>query len=107
MTEKNNFQGPFAIGFVSGLVAGGGGVYFFGKQKGEDFLDEMGDLWEEARPELVKQGVIEDSDKTLGQAVKGFLIDLFAQKTSTLKNEQIPTIARKRVNKDKMLFKGV
>ena len=107
MTAKSNFQGPFALGFVTGLAAGAVAVYFFATEKGEQFLDEMGDLWKEARPELVKQGVIEDSDKTLGQAVKNLLISAFVQQTSTLTNGQIQTVPKKRVRKNKLLFKGV
>ncbi|MFH2118727.1 MAG: hypothetical protein ABII10_03260 [Candidatus Paceibacterota bacterium] len=108
MAEKNNFQSPFMIGFVAGLAAGAAAVYFFATERGEDFLDEMGDLWKEARPELVKQGVIEDADKTLGQAAKSFLIGTFAQEASDLKADLKgePVVPRKRV-KNKMLFKGV
>jgi gas vesicle protein len=107
MTAKNNFQGPFAIGFTAGLAAGALAVYFLATERGEEFLDEMGDLWEEAKPELVKQGVIEKTDETLGQAVKSFLIGVFTHKVQeTLPTDQSAT-EKKRVRKNKLLFKGV
>ncbi|HEX9817758.1 MAG TPA: YtxH domain-containing protein [Patescibacteria group bacterium] len=102
MTTKSNFQGPFAIGFVSGLAAGAAAVYFFATERGEQFLDDMGDLWEEAKPELVKQGVIENSDETLGQVVKSFLISIFANEA-----QEVQTATKKRVRHTRTLFKGV
>jgi len=102
MTKKSSFQGPFITGFVAGMAAGAAGVYFFATDRGKDFVAEMNELWEEARPELVKQGVIEDSDATLGQAVKSFLIEVFAETA-----QEAQTNAKKRVRSNKLLFKGV
>jgi hypothetical protein len=101
MTAKNNFQGPFVAGFAAGLAAGAVGVYFFATEKGEQFLEEMNELWEEARPDLIKQGVIEESDETLGQAVKSFLLEVFAEKA-----QEAQQTAKKRVRKNKLMFKG-
>lgn len=83
------------------MAAGAAAVYFFGTEKGQDFVEDMENLWEEARPELVKQGVIDDSGATLGEAVKGFLIQAFAEKAGEL------TAPKKRIRKPNTLFKGV
>jgi gas vesicle protein len=102
MTQKSSFQGPFTVGFIAGLAAGATAVYFFATQKGEQFRAEMGDLWEEAKPELVKKGVIEDSDETLGQAIKSFLVGVFANSAQGAQAK-----SKKRVRKNNQLFKGV
>lgn len=99
--KANNPHGPFLTGFVAGMAAGAAAVYFFATEKGQDFVDDMEDLWEEARPELARQGVINDSDATLGEAIKGFLIQAFAEKAGEL------TPAKKRIPKSNTLFKGV
>lgn len=97
----SNFQGPFLTGFVAGMAAGAAAVYFFATPRGKDFVEEMEDLWEEARPELVKQGVVEPTDANLGQAVKSFLIQAFANKARQF------TDGKKRTRSSKTLFRGV
>lgn len=94
-------QGPFVTGFVAGMAAGAAAVYFFATDRGKDFVDEMEDLWEEARPELAERGVIKDDKASLGEAVKTFLIETFADKAQQL------TSGKKRVRSNKKLFKGV
>ena len=100
-TKGSNVQGPFITGFVAGMAAGALGVYFFATERGKGFMEEMNELWEEARPELVKKGVIADTDATLGEAAKSFLIQSFAEKAQDL------TAGKKRIRKTNTLFKGV
>ncbi len=102
MAEKSNFQGPFIAGLVLGMAAGAAGVYFWATERGQDFMEEMNELWDEARPELIKKGVISKDDETIGQAVKGFLLELAAEQAQAGKTE-----AKKRIRSNKMLFKGV
>ena len=102
MAKKSNFQAPLTIGFAAGIAAGAAGVYFFATDRGKDFRKEMNDLWEEARPELIKKEVIEKSDETLGQAIKSFLIEVAVEET-----HKAQVTAKKRVRQNKMLFKGV
>jgi hypothetical protein len=99
--KRNNPQVPFLTGFVAGMAAGAAAVYFFGTEKGQDFVEDMENLWEEARPELVAQGVIANSDATMGEAIKGFLIQAFAERAAEL------TPPKKRIRKANTLFKGV
>lgn len=99
--KKSNPHVPFLTGFVAGMAAGAAAVYFFATEKGQDFVEDMENLWEEARPELVKQGVIDDTDATLGEAIKGFVIQAMAVKAGDL------TSGKKRVRTNKQLFKGV
>lgn len=99
--KANNPHVPFLTGFVAGMAAGAAAVYFFGTEKGQDFVDDMEDLWQEARPELVAQGVIADSDATIGEAIRGFLIQAAAQKAGEL------SAPKKRIRKPNTLFKGV
>ena len=70
-------------------------------ERGQDFVEDMNELWEDARPELVKQGLIEDSDATLGETVKTLLIQAAAQKAHDL------TVNKKRIRKPKTQFRGV
>ena len=71
------------------------------KLAGKDFVDDMNELWEEARPELVKQGVIQDTEASLGESVKTLLIQAFAQKAHEL------TATKKRIRKPNTQFRGV
>lgn len=102
MTAKSSYQGPFVTGFATGLAAGAAGVYFLATNKGKGFIKEMNELWEEAKPALVKEGVIKASDQTLTEALKSFLIETLAEEAGEV---QITT--KKRIRKQKMLFKGV
>jgi hypothetical protein len=94
-------QGPFVTGFVAGMAAGAAAVYFFATDRGKDFVSEMEELWEEARPELAKRGVIKNADESLAEAIKGLLIQAFADKAQQL------TVSKKRIRSTKTLFKGV
>ncbi|HCR81528.1 MAG: hypothetical protein UY13_C0002G0016 [Candidatus Pacebacteria bacterium GW2011_GWB1_47_8] len=99
--KESNFQGPFLLGFVAGMTAGAAAVYFLATDRGKDFVDDMNELWEEARPELVKQGVIQDTEASLGESVKTLLIQAFAQKAHEL------TATKKRIRKPNTQFRGV
>ena len=99
--NTSSFQGPFVTGFVAGMAAGAAAVYFFATERGKDFVEDMNGLWEDARPELVKQGIIENTDATLGETVKTLLIQAAAQKAHDL------TVTKKRLRKPNTQFRGV
>lgn len=99
--KENNFQGPFLTGFVAGMAAGAAAVYFFATERGQDFMDDMNELWQDARPELVKQGVITDTNASLGETVKTLMIQAVAQKAHDL------TAGKKRIRKQNTQFRGV
>ncbi len=68
-------QGSFMVGFTLGIFAGAAGYYLFATENGEKLRKKLTKEWEEAKANMIEEGVIVNNKISLREFLHEFFIN--------------------------------